>query len=294
MTPSISIIIVNYNTGALLVRCMDSIRAQADQACSVIVVDNASIDDSVERMRARYSKVHLIVNKSNLGFAAANNQAIGKTRDNLLFFLNPDTELQPGCLKAIREFMACHPEVGMAGPAIYNTEGSPHDSMEYSYPGGHYGSGQFDNLPGEIAWILGAAMVARREVIETVQGFDERFFLYAEDMDLCLQIRRQGWPLGFIADAGVMHLEGQSEKKAPFADVMKRKVQSELLFLNKYYELDVVQKIKRVRLLEAWWRIICLRTMGIFFRLTDENRKKLTRYLVVAEVYGQTKEGRNR
>lgn len=192
MTPSISIIIVNYNTGALLVRCMDSIRAQADQACSVIIVDNASVDDSVAGIRSGYSEVQLIANKSNLGFAAANNQAIGKTRDDLLFFLNPDTELQPGCLKAIREFMVSHPVVGLAGPAIINDDGSPHSSVEYSYPGARYQPGLFEKLPGDIAWILGAAMVARREVITEIQGFDERFFLYAEDMDLCLKIRRQG------------------------------------------------------------------------------------------------------
>ncbi len=291
---SISIIIVNYNTGDLLIHCLESIRKQNDPSCQVIIVDNASVDDSIAGLRSNYSEVQLIANKSNLGFAAANNQALGGTSDDLLFFLNPDTELQPGCLKAVREFMACHPEVGMAGPAIYNADGSPHDSMEYSYPGSRYGGRQFDNLPGEIAWILGAAMIARREVIEAVQGFDERFFLYAEDIDLCLQIRKQGWPLGFIADAGVMHIEGQSEKKAPFADVMERKVYSELLFLNKYYELDVVRKIIRVRLLEAWWRISCLRIKDVFFGLTVENRKKLTRYLVVAEVYGQAEGVRNR
>jgi len=289
MTPSISIIIVNYNTGDLLVRCMDSIRAQADQACRVIVVDNASIDDSVERMRARYSEAHLIANKRNLGFAAANNQAIGKTRDNLLFFLNPDTELQPGCLKAIREFMVSHPVVGLAGPAIINDDGSPHSSVEYSYPGARYQPGLFEKLPGDIAWILGAALVARREVITEIQGFDERFFLYAEDIDLCLKIRQQGWSLALISKAKVMHIEGQSEKQAPFIEVMERKIRSELIFLNKYYKINIVRKIGRIRLLEAWWRILCLRTAAVFFKLTDENRKKLIRYSVITAVYGRTK-----
>ncbi len=288
MTPSISIIIVNYNTCDQLTRCMDSIRTQADQHCRVIIVDNASIDDSVERMRAGYPEVHLIVNKSNLGFAAANNQAIGKTRDDLLFFLNPDTELQSGCLNAIREFMVAHPEVGMAGPAIFNADGSPHCSVEYSYPGARYGQGLFDKLPGDIAWILGAAMVARREIIADVQGFDERFFLYAEDIDLCLRIREKGWPLAIISKAKVMHLEGQSEKQASFVEVMERKIRSELIFLNKYYEIDIVQKIRRVRLLEAWWRIFCLRTVAVFFKLTDENRKKLVRYSVITAMYGST------
>lgn len=131
-------------------------------------------------------------------------------------------------------------------------------------------------------------MVARREIIADVQGFDERFFLYAEDIDLCLRIREKGWPLAIISKAKVMHLEGQSEKQASFVEVMERKIRSELIFLNKYYEIDIVQKIRRVRLLEAWWRIFCLRTVAVFFKLTDENRKKLVRYSVITAMYGST------
>jgi GT2 family glycosyltransferase len=288
MTPSLCIIIVNYNTADLLTRCLNSIKAQLGQPCRIIVVDNASVDDSVQRIRVEYPDVELIANKKNLGFAAANNQAMQRTADDLLFFLNPDTELQPGCLKVIREFMVSHPEVGLAGPAIINADRSPHNSAEYSYPGARYQPGLFEKLPGDIAWILGAAMVARREVITEIQGFDERFFLYAEDIDLCLKIRQKGWSLALIPNAKVMHLEGQSEKQAPFVEVMKRKIRSELIFLNKYYKIDIVRKIRWTRLVEAWWRICCLRIRAVFFGLTDKNRLKLIRYGVVAEEYGQS------
>jgi hypothetical protein len=84
-----------------------------------------------------------------------------------------------------------------------------------------------------------------------------------------------------------MHLEGQSEKQAPLVEVMERKIRSELTFLNKHYDIDIVRKIGRIRRLEAWWRIFCLRIVGLFSGLSDADRKKMIRYSVVAGVYGR-------
>ena len=287
MIPDICIVIVNYNTGKLLARCLDSIRKEKDDKCRIIVVDNGSVDGSLELLQTDYPEIELIANTENLGFAAANNQAIKRCREELLFFLNPDTELQAGCLRAIRKFMESHPEVGLAGPVIINPDGSPHPAVEYSYPAGRYSGGRFDDLPGKIAWILGAAMVARSSVIVAVGGFDTRFFLYAEDIDLCLAVRQEGWQLAEIPEARVMHLEGQSEKGAPLAEVMVRKVRSELIFLKKHYDAATVRKIRRVRLLEAWWRLCCLRFAGFFLELAAEKKEKLIRYEVVARLYGE-------
>ncbi len=288
MPPRLCIIIVNYNTGELLSRCLDSIRAQRQGDCRVIVVDNASVDESVELVRSGYPEVRLIANDRNLGFAAANNQAIEETNAEFLFFLNPDTELQPGCLVEIMAFMAAHPEIGMAGPAIINSDGSHHSTVEDSYPGSHYSCGEVDDLPGDIAWLLGAALVVRRKVIADVCGFDERFFLYAEDIDLCLEIRKKNWSLGYIPTAKVLHLEGQSEKRAPFAEVIERKVRAELLFFNKHYRPETVVKIRRSRLLQAWWRILSLRVSGLFFGAKEAHQRKQIKYAVIARLYGHT------
>ncbi len=282
------IIIVNYNTGQLLARCLDSIRAQQESDCRVIVVDNASVDESFELVRTGYPEVQCIANDRNLGFAAANNQAIRETEAELLFFLNPDTELQPGCLAEIRAFMMLHPEIGMAGPAIVNSEGDHHPTVEDSYPGSHYTCGEVDDLPGDIAWILGAALVARRKVIVDVGGFDERFFLYAEDIDLCLEIRKKNRLLGYIPNAKVLHLEGQSEKKSLFADVMERKVRAELIFFKKHYRSQTLKKIRRTRLLQAWWRILSLRAGALFFGTNEIRQRKQIKYAVIARLYGQT------
>ncbi len=285
MALDICIIIVNYNTGILLTRCLDSIRKEKDDNSRIIVVDNGSVDDSLDLLQADFPEIELIANRENPGFAAANNQAFERCTEELVLFLNPDTELEPGCLQAIRKFMDAHPEVGLAGPAIVNRDGSPHPAVEDKYPGSRYAGRQFDDLPGEIAWILGAALVARSSVIEAVGGFDTRFFLYAEDIDLCLAVRKEGWLLAEIPEARVMHLEGQSEKKAPVAEVMERKVRSELIFLEKHYDAAIIQKIRRIRLLESWWRICCLRFEDFFFTLPVEKKEKLIRYEVVADLY---------
>ncbi len=285
------LIIVSYNTGSLLTRCLDSIRKQNEVDQRVIIVDNASVDQTVELIRAGYPEVKLIANTRNVGFAAANNQAIAKigkieeTPEGLLFFLNPDTELQPGCLIAARTFMTDHPEIGMAGPVILNKDGSVHQSVDDEYPGEHYSQGKFDDLPGDIAWLLGAALVARREAIASVQGFDERFFLYAEDIDLCLEFRKQGWLLGVIPDAAVMHLEGQSELSVPYTEVMQRKISAELLFLQKHYSKDTVARICRWRRLQAWWRLLFLWPTA--FSRNETHRKKMIKYLTTARMYRQ-------
>ncbi|XOF33281.1 MAG: glycosyltransferase family 2 protein [Candidatus Electrothrix sp. YB6] len=277
------IIIVNYNTDPLLIRCLDSIRRQKGIDRRVIVVDNASSDRSIELVRSGYPEVQLIANKQNLGFAAANNQAIAKTSEELLFFLNPDTELQPGCLAAACAFMTSHPEIGMTGSVILNRDGSVHNSVDQGYPGEHYSQGQFDDLPGDIAWLLGAALVARREAVASVQGFDERFFLYAEDIDLCLELRKQGWQLGLIPDAAVMHLEGQSEVSTPYAEVAQRKISSELLFLQKHYSKSTVTRICRRRRLQAWWRLLFLWPAA--FSRNEAQQRKMIKYLTTARIY---------
>ena len=279
------IIIVSYNTGLLLTRCLDSIRKQKEVDHRVIIVDNASTDQTIALIRSGYPEVELIANTQNLGFAAANNQAVAKTSEELLFFLNPDTELQPGCLVAVRTFMTDHPEMGMAGPVILNKDGSVHKSIDDEYPGEHYSQGKFDNLPGDIAWLLGAALVARREAVTSAQGFDERFFLYAEDIDLCLELRKQGWLLGLVPDAAVMHLEGQSELLSPYAEVVERKIAAELLFLQKHYSKSTVTRICRRRCLQAWWCLLFLWPTA--FSRNEAGQKKMIKYLTTARIYGR-------
>jgi GT2 family glycosyltransferase len=144
-----------------------------------------------------------------------------------------------------------------------------------------------EKLPGKIAWILGAALVVRRDVYRAAGGFDERFFLYAEDIDFSLSLRKKGWELGFIPEARVVHLEGQSERSAPARDVLERKTRAECIFLQKHYPHDVYRRIRRVRLVQAWWRIFTLNGVRILSGLSQEQEWKLVKYRVIVQVYGE-------
>jgi len=284
MDAQLAIIIVNYNTGKLLARCLDSIFSQ-ETACRVLVVDNASADDSLSLLARWTEPVEVIANRENVGFARANNQALARCEEPLVFFLNPDTELYPGCLLAILAYMKENPQVGLAGCTVYNPDGSCHETVQYRYPGHSYSQGRFSRLPGKIAWLLGAALVGRREPLAATGGFDTDYFLYAEDIDLCLRMRQAGYPLGLIEEAGVMHIEGQSEASRPPVEVLRRKIRAELLFYDKHFPAPVRARIRRVRLLEAYWRIFSLRFTGLLPGKAAQRAKKLLRYETVRELY---------
>lgn len=291
MTPALSVIIVNYNTADLLPGCLDSLGRQEGVSCEIIVVDNASRDRSVDLLRERYPWVTVIANRTNEGFSKANNQGLRVCRGELVFFLNPDTIVQPDCFAAMLDFMAARPAVALAGTALFDPDFSPHPSVEYTYPGHRYARRELSGLPGDIAWILGAALVSRRDCMERIGGFDERFFLYGEDVDLGLVMRKRGWRLGSIPGAGVIHLEGQSERKSTPMEVCKKKLRAELLFYDKHYSKDTVRRICRAYGLQARWRLFSLRLTLPLCRDREAAGLKLDRYRVALEFYNCRKSG---
>lgn len=256
--PSVSIIIISYNTAALLRDCLSSIHAQRSTRDEVIVIDNASADGSAEMVRRRFPDTVLVASDCNLGFSRANNQAISRTKRDLVWLLNPDTRLEPGALDAAVAFMNEHPAIGMAGTALINPDGSPQSSIEHRYPGQRYARSILADLPGEIAWILGASIVAWRRVMDSVGGFDERFFLYGEDLDLGLTVRKAGWPIGFIKDSVVVHYGGESERTNPPEAVMEKKFSAEMIFYRKHYTEAIIRRIKRKNRIQAAWRLMTL------------------------------------
>ena len=187
------------------------------------MVDNNSTDNSVAVVKQSYPQVALIDNRENVGFGTANNQAVEKCESDLLLLLNPDTVLHPKCLIKMREYMHHHRQVGLGGIKMFTCQEQVHNTIEHDYPGGHYSKGLFTTLPGRIAWVLGAGMVVRKEVMDSINGFDENFFLYGEGIDLCLRIRKAGREVGFIDGAAITHLEGQRERNVAPLSVFEKK-----------------------------------------------------------------------
>jgi N-acetylglucosaminyl-diphospho-decaprenol L-rhamnosyltransferase len=232
---SVSIIIVNWNSGEMLRRCIASIAA-APPAVSweIIVIDNASTDESVRwlqsdeaRSLTGASRLRVIVNAENTGFSRANNRGMAQSQADMLLLLNPDTEVAAGAIDTLVGTLAAHERAALCGPRLLNPDGSLQPSVWPNplTPWGIIvaGLGLWRLLPRRLRgeWLLGrfwnhdrrravpmlfgAAMLVRRVAVERVGGLDERFHLYAEDNEWCLRMTRAGWQVLFEPDAAVIH-----------------------------------------------------------------------------------------
>ena len=280
----LSAIIVNYNTADFLGRCLTSIARQTDVDAEVIVVDNCSKDGSSDVVREKFPWVRLITNDQNLGFSRANNQALKDCNGKYVYFLNPDTEVRSGAFKNMVDFMDSHPNVGLAGTQLVNPDGSPQSSVEIRYPGQRHARNEFKDLKGGIAWVMGSSMIARLEVIRGVDGFDEHYFLYGEDLDLCLRIRKSGWDIGYIPEAMVIHWGGQSERNNLPVEVWEKKIRAEALFYQKHYSAKTVRAIDRWNLYQACWRIFTLKLELLFTNNKKLALAKLEKYQLIRKM----------
>ena len=281
--PDVSIVIVTYHSADVIESCLDSIGAGGNVSREVFVVDNASGDGTAEIVRAKYPSVHLTANDSNRGFSAANNQAIPLCRGRYLFFLNPDAELTGGCLEAAVRYMDENPRIGLAGTKVVYPDGAIQETISRRYPGEKHTKGELEGLQGHIACVLGASMIARSELIRAIGGFDEDYFLYGEDQELCLRIRQQGFEIGYICDAVVRHIGGHSERASSSADRWRRKTLAEYIFYRKHYKPETIRRISREDRLKAWWRALTIPLTLPVLRDGEAARDKLVKYRTILE-----------
>lgn len=279
----LSIIIVSYNTADLIGACLQSLESGFSGEREIIIVDNASADGSADFIRENFPSVNLITNHFNKGFAVANNQGLSLCRGKYIFFLNPDTVAMPGAMDKAVSFMDQNLSIGLAGVRILNPDGTKQESVSYRYPGEAYTDGEIKGLKGPIACVLGAAMIARRECLKVVGGFDEDFFLYGEDQDLCLRIRRQGNEIGYADASVIMHISGQSERQTPPAALWRKKTSAEYLFYRKHYLPATIRRIFRAELFRTRFRLAILRLTMPFSMSNGKNIEKLIKYRVISE-----------
>jgi len=243
MAPDLVIVIVNWNVGDLVCSSLRSIYGcpsarvfegelfLGDLATEIVVVDNASQDDSVARIRAAYPQVALVESPSNVGFAAGNNLALREHQGRYLLLLNPDTEVVGDAILTMVRYLSDHPEVAVAGPQLRYGDGSYQPSRR-RFPtlwGAMWEStllGQWfprnpwlrryhmDDTPDDAAqrvdWVNGACMLLRGEIFDQVGPLDEAFFMYSEELDWCRRIKRAGWEIAYLPDAVVVHHEARS------------------------------------------------------------------------------------
>ncbi|HUX88265.1 MAG TPA: glycosyltransferase family 2 protein [Chloroflexota bacterium] len=240
--PQVSLIVVDFNAGAQLARCLESALKCDDVPNEVVVVDNASSDGSALAAAARFPEVRFLRNESNLGFAAAANLGLAIARGRLIGLLNPDVELPPGALPKLSAFLAEHPRIGAVGPALLGIDGTP---QPFSYGGDpsltYLVRRGWGRVRGQtlhpwsggdaraVDWVSGACLIARREAWEQVGLLDEGFFLYFEDVDWCRRCRQHGWDVYFVPEVEVTHLS-----HASYADRARRQYYS--AGLQRYYQ----------------------------------------------------------
>lgn len=236
----LSIVIVNYNSGRYALDCIRSLQKQEGIIFEIIVIDNASQDNSVEILREQLGAgVRLIESKENLGFGRANNLAASHAKGEFLLLLNPDTVIaDSNALKLMVDTLKTRPQVGMLGPAIEEPRKNKQVFPRYSYPSsGHLKyTNKFKQLPGKIAWLLGACLLFKRSVFNEIGGFDPDYFLYGEDADIGLRIRQAGYEIAYIDTVKITHVSGASEIGASTLDKWLRKKRGLFLFCAKHFD----------------------------------------------------------
>ncbi len=255
----VSVVIVNYNTAHLLVPMRDALRAsQGHLRLQLIVIDNASRDDSIEVIRRELPEAQLIANEANVGFGRANNQALPFATGRHVLLLNTDAFVSPDTLAKTVGYLDAHPEVGILGVRLTGSDGELQPCCRrFPTPWNAFvaRAGLVRWLPRtrmvddmswdhasvrECDWVPGCYYLVRREVIEQVGLFDPRYFLYCEEVDHCRAARSAGWKVVFYPHTTVIHLGGESAKSdAPLTPAGKQisvlQLESELLYFRKHH-----------------------------------------------------------
>lgn len=281
--------IVNYNAGALLSECVEAALSQAGE---VVVVDNASVDTSTEscaRLFADDSRVQIVLNASNLGFAVACNIGFSKTTGEHVLFLNPDCRLDPFAASELLKYVESDASVGMVGGLLMNLDGSEQGGGRRAIPTPWrsfvraFGLSRYEKrwpklffdfhlhkqpLPAQpisVEAISGACMLVKRQAIQDVGLWDEGYFLHCEDLDWCIRFTQKGWKILFVPSARVTHALGVSSRSRPiFVEWHKHK--GMMRFYRKFFRHQYPGILMSLVSVGVWLRFSLLATYHLVKR----------------------------
>jgi len=281
---TVSVIIVTYNSASCIRECLTSVLSQTNITTEIIVVDNASQDDTITAVRSFGDDVHLIANQDNLGFGRGCNQGFAVSCGEFIYFLNPDARLvQPDGLAQLCRALQSHSNWGLAATRVVSATGKDEFHPATNYPGQSRAKTDFSGLPGKIAWVIGASMLIRREVFGSLNGFDPDFFLYSEETDLCLRIRNLGHEIGFVAEVSVWHIGAVSEQGRDPYDTWTRKMNGIHLFWKKHYPLEDAAGLVRRDLRRARVQVLLNALLAAFQSPRAQAWQKLRRNLAIRD-----------
>ena len=287
----LSIIIVNYNVKEFLLNLFDSIQNAAKSiSTEIVVVDNASDDGSVEAIREKFPYVKLIVNEKNIGFGSANNIAMMHASGKYFLLVNPDTIVREDTFTKMIDFFKQNPEAGIAGCKVLNSDGTLQLACRRGFPGpwtsftkvmglsslfpksrlfARYNLTYLDeNKTYEVDAVSGAFLMLRREVYEKIGGFDQDFFMYGEDLDLCYRAQQAGFKVFYVYSTEIIHYKGESTKRSSI-DETKVFYNAMHLFVRKHFSSSfvvesILQSAILIRKIIAFANVYKLAIVSIF------------------------------
>lgn len=249
----LSVIIVNYNVTQLLRSCLQSLQKYIQEIdYEVIVIDNASTDNSWGDLIPEFPNVYFISSTTNGGFAKANNKAVQMAKGEYILLLNPDTELEGFYMKELLEFADAQPSFGCLGVRMHDAEGHFLPESKRSVPDmfnsfeklftnfkknnskSYYRNDIEENAIAEVDVITGAFLLAKKEVYEKIGGLDEAYFMYGEDIDLCYTFLRNGYQNFYYGKVSILHHKGESTIKDEV--YLNRFYGAMQIFIDKYYK----------------------------------------------------------
>lgn len=284
----VSVILVSYNTASLLQPCLDRLAAALSSLhAQVLVVDNASRDESLSLLREHYSHYEIVENKTNVGFGRANNQVLSDVRGRYVLLLNTDAYIEPDAIVKSIAYMDANPRCGVLGARLVGADGLLQPSCRYFptpfsvfllHTGLHRAFPRVrmvDDMAWDHAsvrqcdWVPGCYYLVRREVIDAVGLFDPRFFLYYEEVDHCLAVKKAGWQVTYFPATTVIHLGGESARSdAGLSDegrqISPLQAESEFLFFRKHRGVYGAWTL----LILGWLADAMLLVKGVFRRTT--------------------------
>ena len=258
--------------------------SQADY--EVFIVDNASTDGSIEMVKKLFPKTRLIENKQNLGFAAANNQAIKQSKGSYVLLLNSDVQVSPDTFDTMLQFMDNNPTVAISGCRVERSDGSLDKACRRSFPTPWVSFTRFSGLQFlapksrvfarynltylpedetyEVDSVMGAFFMIRREVVNQVGLLDEDYFMYGEDIDWCYRVKAAGYKVMYVPITKVIHYKGSSSKKSSKRSLYEfhRAMQ---IFYDKHYRKKY-SALARLIVIGGIWKVYALRVLINLFR----------------------------
>ncbi len=232
VTPTVSIVIVSYNTSAILRECLLSIVRETRIPHEIVVVDNASSDDSCGMVEREFPNVHLVKNVGNVGFARANNRGLAVASGEYILYLNPDTVILENAIERMVTCLQQRPQTGLLGPHVYNADGKTHQASVFRFPTvkrlfhvhvpifrlpplgwlvkPEHNYPYVPKISGSVEGVSGCCMLMPTDLSRDIGGMNEEYFMYSEEFDLCAAVVERGREVYYFREASIIHLGGAS------------------------------------------------------------------------------------